>query len=140
MDLCLAKKNRGRAVPVTVAQALSGAWDARRVSLEGRLLRVQANGQTLTLQADGGAFDAQCLEREAAARFGALQVGSQLRVTGVCVVHADESRRPQAFDVWLPSPRDLLVLSRPAWWSPRRTLQVVSGRNTGATVQSMAPG
>jgi PAS domain S-box-containing protein len=121
---------RGRlpdAPRVTDLQALSGAWDSRRVSLEGGLLRVHADGQTMTLQSEGRGFDVQCLSGSAANGLDRFEAGSLLRVTGICVVHADESRRPQAFQLLLGSLQDVAVLSRPPWWTPRRTRQVVAG-------------
>jgi two-component system cell cycle sensor histidine kinase/response regulator CckA len=75
------------AVPVTEQRAMSGAWDSRRVSLGGRLLRA----------------------------------------TGVSVVQANESRRPQTFQRPLDSDREVHLLSRPSWWTPGRTLQMVAG-------------
>ena len=47
-----------------------------------------------------------------------------VRVTGVCRVAAVQGDRyramPEAYTVWLSVPDDLVVLSRPSWWTPRR--------------------
>jgi hypothetical protein len=51
-----------------------------------------------------------------------LVPGSRLALTGVYQIQFDEYRHPRAFQVQLRSSRDVRVLSRPLWWTPRHAL------------------
>jgi diguanylate cyclase (GGDEF)-like protein len=50
-------------------------------------------------------------------------VGSRVRVTGVCFVHAGGPwSTPQWFDLEIRGPQDITVLGNPSWWTVRRLL------------------
>lgn len=52
--------------------------------------------------------------------------GSKIRVTGICSLIHDDPRpmmgvwQPQAFQLLIRSPADLIVLTAPPWWTPLR--------------------
>lgn len=60
-------------------------------------------------------------------------------VTGVCRVAAVQGDRyramPEAYTVWLSGPGDLIVLSRPSWWTTRR-IGIAAGAAALAAVTS----
>ncbi len=52
-------------------------------------------------------------------------VGSRVRVTGVCFVHAGGPwSTPQWFDLELRSPEDVAVLANPSWWTVEHLLRL----------------
>ncbi|HEX3985666.1 MAG TPA: GGDEF domain-containing protein [Acidobacteriaceae bacterium] len=131
-------------VPVTAAQALTGAWDAELIQLDGVLVdrsRVQNGINSLFLNDTGTSFVAALAPGEDTAPLNAVPLGSRLRLRGICVIHADDQKRPQALSLLLRSPADITVLATPPWWTPRHTLLlaaalgvlvlIISTRNLG---------
>ena len=64
--------------------------------------------------------------------FAGIEIGSKVEVTGICVMES-ENWRPQrvvpiitGFFLVIRSPRDIVVLSRPPWWTPRRFMILVA--------------
>jgi signal transduction histidine kinase len=58
----------------------------------------------------------------------ALRIGSKLALSGVYVGKAttwSEANKPSGFELLLSSPSQLIVLSQPSWWTPRRLLVMV---------------
>src|SRR5262249_13421873 len=49
---------------------------------------------------------------------------SRIRVTGVCLVHANDSRVPDSFRLLLRSTKDLVLLRRPVWWTRMRLIEI----------------
>lgn len=129
------------AAQLTVEQVLSGEFDKQLVELDAVLLGEEtwASAQpVLVLQAGGKVFytrlppappsgpadrggtaPALPLLHRSAPFFG-WQPGSRVRVRGVCVTQLDERLRPTAFELWLPSADEAMLLARPAgWWMGR---------------------
>jgi PAS domain S-box-containing protein len=110
-----------RAIPVTAEQAMDGSRDADLIQIRGRLMDVsmRPGKQFLVLQAGKINFEA---EIEAADLHSDLpEPGSLLQLTGICSVQVDENRTPNGFLLLLRSPRDVVVLERPAWWTAKHT-------------------
>ncbi len=55
------------------------------------------------------------------------EAGSRLELTGVHVVEFDEYRQPHGVRLELRGPADIVLLSRPSWWSVQRTFYVAGG-------------
>ena len=126
-------------VPIGVAQALDGSFDAELVRLEGRLVNITgpANDPVLVFQSHTTIFEVQMRGAEPEARLPKLAVGSRVQLTGICSVNVDENRRPQSFRLLLRSPQDMVVLERPSWWTLRHTLGVV-GLMAGLILAALA--
>jgi signal transduction histidine kinase len=96
--------------------------DGELVRFDGRIVqRLPAGDRTaLVVAADGKRFTV-ILPPGAAVIAGEDAV---VRVTGVCRVAAVQGDRyramPEAYTVWLSVPEDLVVLSRPPWWTAQR--------------------
>ena len=113
------------------APAALEAPEVIREDLDGHLIRVTGTlldttvrdaGRRLVIQAGKAVFEA-LLDRDQMASAGeAWAPGSRLALTGVYQIQYDEYRHPRAFQLQLRLPRDVQVLSRPSWWTPRRTL------------------
>ena len=114
-------------VPVTPEQVLTGSYDMRLVSMEGRLVERRAGPleQTLVISAKGSLVEA--VLRNADDRELNLEQGSYLRLTGICAVQVDHNRVPKGFRLLLRLPRDALVLSSASWWSVVHTLYLFCG-------------
>jgi signal transduction histidine kinase/DNA-binding response OmpR family regulator len=102
----------------TVFLHTSTKFDLRVVQLEGTLVKVSRSPHELDLvMSSRGDFSAR-LATMAGRMISLPEAGSLLRLTGVCVMAFDSYRRPIAFRVMLSGPESIVVLRRPAWWTP----------------------
>ncbi|MGA3166766.1 MAG: PAS domain S-box protein [Terriglobia bacterium] len=115
-------------LPITAEKALTAERDGDLVRIDGRLVGagVAPEGATWALEAGSVPF----LARLPATSLGNRKLppigeGSLLRLTGVCVVNADQNGRPESFELLLRSPGDVMVLESPAWWTARRALTLL---------------
>ncbi len=110
--------------PATVngGQVMQGAYDADVIRIEARLRdQVRRHGETdLILESGNVIFDAEIFDSDAPTRWPRLNNGSRLELTGVCSVKVGEDRVPRAFRLLLRSPKDLVVMERPSWWTVTR--------------------
>ena len=95
----------------------------RSVSSEGpddRLVHVESDGVLV-------AVDATSLPDV----FAQVEIGSRVSVTGICVMELETLRSPTAFpkighlSLVLRKPGDLVVISRPPWWTAGRLCAVI---------------
>ena len=107
-------------------QALDDKYDSALVTLEGLLTQRSAlpqeevmiinHGQTtFKAVAGGNASDPRRFVRE----------GSRVRVTGICVLQKGVSGTPESIKLRLRSPRDLVVIESPSWWTREHALLVL---------------
>ena len=121
-------------IPVTAAQALTGDHDGDLVEIEADLLSWKADRKAawLGLKSADQIFEAdvdQLAEQPAKA---ALQEGSRLKLTGICVVQVSgEFNDPKSFRLLLRSGEDIVVLRRPGWWNLTRSLWLLAFLGTG---------
>ena len=104
---------------------LPAAHDATRLTIEGLLVnaRNSRGEQLLEMQSSGRLFTARLLERDGL--LPVLESRSTLALTGVCADQSTVKTTGQAadhFELLLSSPGDVVVLSRPPWWTLRRLL------------------
>jgi two-component system sensor histidine kinase/response regulator len=57
----------------------------------------------------------------------ALKDGSLIRVAGVCAIRVDEKQVPKSFEIYPPSPADIVVLQSSSWWTFRHLIWVIAG-------------
>jgi diguanylate cyclase (GGDEF)-like protein len=115
------------AEPVTAEQALLDKHDSELIQIDGRLIGkdVGDSGTTLLLTAGKNIFTAILPKGQAAPQANAWEIGSVLRVTGICSVGLDAQRSaigegvavPKSFRVLMRFPQDALILQRPSWWT-----------------------
>ena len=112
---------------VTVAEALQGNYDSSLVRVQGRMFELLPEGDPPALVVESGqvAFQAQVLGKGAKAALTRLEVGSHVRITGVCEVLAEENGAPPAFRLLVRSPHDVEVLEKASWWNLRRMRNVL---------------
>jgi PAS domain S-box-containing protein len=90
------------------------------VTVEALLLETahEWRGHVLSLQSANFIFTARLAGKD---DFPDLRVGSVLRLTGVCVSHADEDGTIHSSELLLRSPKDIVVTDFAPWWTSSRT-------------------
>jgi len=115
--------------------AFGESLDGELVQFEGRVVQVVPAGDRVNLivAADTRRFTVIA----PAGKEVAVEEDSLVRVTGVCRVESVRSDRyramPLAYTVWLATPDDLVVLSRPSWWTSRR-IAIAAGVAAAAAI------
>ena len=84
--------------------------------------RILVGDDTISIPVDLG-LHPKCIE--------SLQVGCTIEITGRCLLESDRWRpdlifpRPTGFVIAIRSPSDIVVLSSPPWWTPKRLFIVI---------------
>jgi signal transduction histidine kinase/CheY-like chemotaxis protein len=114
---------------LTEDRLLDPANDAIRVQLKARLLGHRANRADHVLELQLGPRMFLALLPTNRGALGELPAGSQLRLTGT-YVGRDADRDPNAeldaFELLMNSADDVVLVSRPPWWTLRRTITLVA--------------
>ncbi len=123
--------------PLTGAAVLTLANDAKLVEIEGQVVGtdLSASDTTLVVSSQQGIFSAVLPKTLTTMPIGAWPNGSKIRLRGICAPEVDSFRSvqvggtavPKGFRLLLRSPADVMVLSKPSWWSPNHSYLVVSG-------------
>jgi PAS domain S-box-containing protein len=111
-------------VRIEAGQAEKGTYEGELVQLEGRLLEdsQRTEHRTLVLTAGKRVFEAVLPGTNSFPELRRLAAGSFLRVTGICSARLDERAAVRSFRVLLGSPKDIVVLQSPPWWTLRHSL------------------
>jgi diguanylate cyclase (GGDEF)-like protein len=119
-------------VPVLWTDALAGRYPFELVSMEGKLAAEvhERHQDTLIIETKDHVFSA-ILPRSVWDRdvqeiaLPDYRVGSIVRITGVCIVHAGGPWNTERwFDLQMRSPQDVAVLVAPPWWTVPRLLSL----------------
>ena len=110
--------------PVTVEQLLAKTKDAELVQIETQLLDRALTPHEQILIAESGRVivQAQLEDPKPDPRLVSIEPGSRIRLTGICSMKSEAGSGPVALRILMRSPDDVLVLSRPSWWTFRRGL------------------
>ncbi len=110
-----------------------GRYDGTLVSTDARLvhLELQSYGASLLLQHGATLFEARLQPADLKDLQISVPLGSELRLTGICLVRSGGMWRvPQSFRLLLRSRGDITVLRTPSWWNLRHTLWVLAATGT----------
>ena len=107
---------------ITTDQALSGEHNAQLVQIDARLVDQFQNGQERILLAQAGRHTFAVRSKPPVE---SLDIGSLLRLTGICVSDAPAGDSLPSFDLVLRSPADLVVLSHAPWMTSERAYRVL---------------
>jgi diguanylate cyclase (GGDEF)-like protein len=130
------------AEPVSAEQALLGKHESNLIQIDGQLIGYDlASADATLLLASGKTIFAATLPKSIAGpEANPWQIGSKLRITGICSVQLDAQSHARegvavtnSFRVLMRSPQDVAVLESPSWWTPDHALTVL-GLAMGATV------
>lgn len=107
---------------------LNRRYDAALVRVRARLMAISRDesDEVLELQSSGRGFLARLKTK--AGLLPALLPGSQLELTGVYAGQSSDltpGHEIDSFELLLNTPADVLVLSRPSWWTLRHTMAVI---------------
>ncbi len=114
--------------PLDMSAALSGRYSNVLVTVKASLagLSQDAEKVTLDLSAGGALFTAKY--ETVNDRGPPLKIGSRLQVTGICMMQQGGFwKEPVRFALILRSPRDIVVLAAPNWWTPDHVVYVLAG-------------
>lgn len=112
-------------VPIPWDDAMAGHYPYNLISMEGRVAAEvhERHQDTLVIQSGLHVFSA-VLSRAVwnqdydQMTLPAFPIGSTVRVTGICFVHAGGPwTTEQWFEVQMRSPHDVMVLTNPSWWT-----------------------
>ena len=114
-------------VRATVADAVSGKYDAQLITLEARLAdRVRGTeGHGLVMQADNWTLLALLEGSQDAGPLNEVRTGSLLRLTGVCSMQGDPNQPASALRVQMRTAGDVVVLEQPSWWTTQHLLELL---------------
>ncbi len=109
---------------VTATMAASGEYDKQLMEIAGTLTSVTGSdaARTLWLRSANQLYAASLEKGALPLEKRALQIGSTLKVTGICVMDVTASANPVPFHIVLRSPKDVEVLSGPPFWTRTHVL------------------
>jgi signal transduction histidine kinase len=117
------------AVAVSASQAATGTYDSNFIEVEG-LLEGKAEGPNhqiiLNLGSDSEEFRAIIDRDHSKKSYTDLQIGSVLRLRGVCVVDPAYTKNLTPFVLLLRSSDDLVLVAGPPWWSATHVLLLLA--------------
>ena len=104
--------------PIAANQGLNDQYDSKLLTLKGwlRSVSVVPDGKLLALDYGGIVFSAVLTGQQAESSLS-VQPGSLIQLTGICVIERDAAGVPQSFKIRLRSPRDIVLLESPSWWT-----------------------
>jgi diguanylate cyclase (GGDEF)-like protein len=104
-------------------------YDEQLVELQGKVMEVQVQGDRRVwfLRHDSEVFEVSLPITVSNQRIAAIAPGSLLSVTGICKARTDSERTPISFGVQVRTPKDIVVLRSPPWWTPAHSLLVFAG-------------
>ncbi len=121
-------------VPVQAAEVIrkssggfnSAPYDGVLIEVQAEVLSEVQSGerQVWLLRSGGKAFQAVLQAEGEAEQVQQIRDGSEVKLTGICAVEADQSHEPRAFQILLRSRKDVLVVRTPLW-SVSRSLWLI---------------
>ena len=121
-------------VAIGLDGALAGTNDCRLVRITAKLLEHTQRGreQFIVLEKEGFIFYAFLAQEAGGPGFSPAQVGSEVAVTGICLIErgsswrAGEGWRAKSFRILLRSPEDVAIVRAPPWWNVQRVLWIAA--------------
>ncbi len=122
-------------VTTTTEEALLGKYDSELIQIDGQLIGYDHTSADTTLLLSSGKtlFPVILPKSLAGTEAGAWEIGSRLRVSGICSVRIDAQSHVQegiatvnSFRVLMRSPADVTVLERPSWWTPAHAIVMLA--------------
>ncbi len=110
----------------TGEQLLQSSADSELVEIDAQLLDRTLTSTEQILIAKSGAvvFQAQLQDPAAVPVLAGIAPGSRVRLTGVCLTRSDFGSQARDLRLLLRSAHDVIVLSRPPWWTLQHAMAV----------------
>ncbi len=106
-------------------------YHGRAIALHGIVRSLSGNNAQMHIDCDG-----VLIPVDASVQPGILndiEIGSQVLVSGTCVVQQEKMRSSAAFprmggfSLVIRTPDDIIITERPSWWTPRRLMFAICG-------------
>jgi PAS domain S-box-containing protein len=125
----LAQSDTPVPVRTTVEQALNDGNNGELVQIDAQLLdrTLTPDEQILIAKSGQAVIQAQLEDQRSLSQFAGIELGSQLRLIGIATVKGEHGAGPGTLRLLLRSPRDIVVLSRPSWWTLQHSVSAVGG-------------
>jgi signal transduction histidine kinase len=109
-------------------ESLNGAL----VQFQGRILGHSTSTvqELLTVQFGQWITDAVLEKEKAADQLVGIAPGSVINLTGVYAARLDDNHRTRSFQLLLRSPHDIVLISRPSFWTARQTFWALGALGT----------
>jgi diguanylate cyclase (GGDEF)-like protein len=121
---------------LSAAEVLQGRNDSEIIQLNGRVIGVNSEDSDTVLQLISGATIYTALLPNSITRDAAKEwkPGSTVQITGICSMKFDEKTRSRgegivstrSFRVLLRSPKDVVIVEGPSWWTPVHMISVLT--------------
>jgi diguanylate cyclase (GGDEF)-like protein len=115
---------------ITFAQAITGVYGNRLVTIEGEVISEtrESHLDTIILRSGDQVFQAVYRKTMGAPDpFPAYQRGAQIRATGVCLVHLRGfSGAVESFQIHLRSPQDIVIVKQASWFTLEHLFYLIS--------------
>lgn len=115
-------------VAVTASQAATGAFDAQFIETEGKLVseaRADKNSVVLELNEGNQSFIATAENPSVDIQPHGFQVGSRLRLRGICVTGRAFTHGELPFALLMRSLEDAQVVEPPPWWNTQHVIELI---------------
>lgn len=118
-DAIVRKVGVGEIIPpkdISGDAKLNTANDGELVQLDGRLIAVDlelGKGISFEIEAPHGKVKASLNDPEAARKLASSQVGSLVRLTGICQVNVDQDMKPLGWSLLMRQKEDFTLIRRP---------------------------
>lgn len=111
-------------VRLSPEQSLNESLNGTLVQLQGRVLGHSASTvqEIVTVQFGQWITDAVLEKEKAGDPFVAIDPGSVISLTGVYAARLDDNHQIRSFQLLLRSQKDVALISRPSFWTARRTI------------------
>jgi signal transduction histidine kinase len=117
-------------VAVTASQAATGAFDAQFIETEGRLEAEQhIGGKSVIFKLNEGSqsFVAIAENQGPAEMPRGFEIGSRLRLLGICVTDRAFAQNEMPFALLMRSVEDAQMIEPPPWWNTQHIVELVVG-------------
>ncbi len=117
-------------VAVTASQAATGVFDAQFIETEGRLESEQrsgANSVILKLNEGSQSFVAIAENPSPAEMPHGFEIGSRLRLLGICVTDRTFAQNEMPFALLMRSAEDAQMIEPPPWWNAQHVAELITG-------------
>jgi signal transduction histidine kinase len=116
-------------VAVTASQAATGAFDAQFIETEGILeseTRTGANSVVLKLNEGSQSFVAIAQNPSPAEMPHGFEIGSRLRLLGICVTDRAFAQNEMPFALLMRSAEDAQMIEPPPWWNTQHVAELIT--------------
>jgi signal transduction histidine kinase/ActR/RegA family two-component response regulator len=114
-------------VVLQAERALDDTYDSALVTLDGALTGRSAIQQEEVMIINHAQTTFRAVAGPAASDPGrTFREGSRVRVTGICVLQKSAIGTPESIKLRLRSPKDLVLVESPTWWTREHTLFVLA--------------